>query len=180
MKRKKLLDGTSAVGLENPISANESMYVATVQGDSPHVKLLLKFSDITKPSQSKPAFHVKHNTEYHIETRGPPVFSKARRLDPEKLQEAKREFQYMGSQGWCRPSKSARASPLHMVPKKDDWRPCGDYTRLNNQTIPDRFPIPHVHDFAHNLFNKKIFQLLILSERTIRHQLQLLMFQRQQ
>ncbi|GBO36510.1 hypothetical protein AVEN_263972-1 [Araneus ventricosus] len=62
MKRKKLLDGTSAVGLEKPISANESIYVATVQGDSPYVKLLLKFSDITKPSQPKPAFHVKHST----------------------------------------------------------------------------------------------------------------------
>ncbi|GBL84738.1 hypothetical protein AVEN_38240-1 [Araneus ventricosus] len=180
MKRKKLLDGTSAVGLEKPISANESMYVATVQGDFPYVKLLLKFSDITKSSQPKPAFHVKHNTEHHIETRGPPVFSKARRLDPEKLQAAKREFQYMVSQGWCRPSKSAWASPLHMVPKKDDWRPCGDYRRLNNQTIPHRFPIPHVHDFAHNHFNKKILQLLILSERTIRYPLQLLMFQRQQ
>ncbi|GBO39680.1 hypothetical protein AVEN_134102-1 [Araneus ventricosus] len=182
MKRKKLLNGTSSVGLEKPISANESMYVATVQGDSPYVKLLLKFSDITKPSQPKPAVHVKPNTEYHIETRGPPVFSKARRLDPEKLQAAKRQFQYMVSQGWCRPSKSAWASPLHMGPKKDDWRPCGDYRLLNTQTIPDSFPIPHysvhyVHDFAHNLFNKKIFQLLILSERTIRYPLQLLMFQ---
>ncbi|GBM03973.1 hypothetical protein AVEN_99176-1 [Araneus ventricosus] len=180
MKRKKLLDGTRAVGLEKPISASESMYVATVQGDSPYVKLLLKFSDITKPSQPKPAVHVKHNTEHHIEMRGPPVFSKARRLDPEKLQAAKRESQHMVSQGWCRPLKSAWASAPHMVHKKDDWRPCGDYRSLNNQTIPDRFPIPHVHDFAHNLFNKKIFQLLILSERIIRYPLQLLMFQRQQ
>ncbi|GBM86641.1 hypothetical protein AVEN_71841-1 [Araneus ventricosus] len=99
MKRKKLLDGTSAVGLEKPISANESI-------------------DITKPSQPKPALHVKHNTEHHIETCGPPVFSKAQRLNPEKLQAAKLGFQYMVSQGWCRPSKSAWASPLHMVPKK--------------------------------------------------------------
>ncbi|GBM37272.1 Transposon Ty3-I Gag-Pol polyprotein [Araneus ventricosus] len=139
MKRKKLLDGTSAVGLETPISADESMYVATVQGDSPYVKLLLKFSDITKSSQPKPAVHVKHNTEHHIETRGPPVFSKARRLDPEKLQAA-----------------------LHMVPKKQDWRSCGDYRRLNTQIIPDRFPIPHVHDIAHDLFNKKSFSTIDL------------------
>ncbi|GBO11727.1 hypothetical protein AVEN_95120-1 [Araneus ventricosus] len=79
MKRKKLLDDTSAVSLEKPISANESMYVATAQGDSPYVKLLLKFSDITMPSLPKPLLHVKHhNTEHHIETRGPPVFDKAR------------------------------------------------------------------------------------------------------
>ncbi|GBM72258.1 Transposon Ty3-I Gag-Pol polyprotein [Araneus ventricosus] len=83
------------------------MYVATEQGDSPYVKLLLKFSDITKPSQPKHAVNVKRNTEHHIETRGPPVFSKFRRLDPETLQVAKREFQYMVSQGWCRPSKCA-------------------------------------------------------------------------
>ncbi|GBM63101.1 hypothetical protein AVEN_68552-1 [Araneus ventricosus] len=66
MKRKKLLDGTSAVGLEKPISANEIMYVATVQGDSPYVKSLLKFSDITKPSQPKPDVHVKHKIEHYI------------------------------------------------------------------------------------------------------------------
>ncbi|GBN96186.1 hypothetical protein AVEN_237736-1 [Araneus ventricosus] len=44
MKRKKLLDGTSAVGLEKPISANESMYVATVQGDSPYVKSVVSIA----------------------------------------------------------------------------------------------------------------------------------------
>ncbi|GBM63116.1 hypothetical protein AVEN_68564-1 [Araneus ventricosus] len=129
MKPKKLLGDTSTVGLEKPISANESMYVATVQGDSPYVKSVLKFSDITKPSQHKPAANVKHNAEHYIETRGPPVFSNARRLDPEKLQMVKREFQCMVSQGWCRFSKIPWAS--HMVPKKDDWRPCGDYRSLN-------------------------------------------------
>ncbi|GBN25506.1 hypothetical protein AVEN_256383-1 [Araneus ventricosus] len=45
--------------LKRPISANESIYVATVQGDSPYVKLLLKFSDITKPSQPKAAVHIR-------------------------------------------------------------------------------------------------------------------------
>ncbi|GBO27109.1 hypothetical protein AVEN_112940-1 [Araneus ventricosus] len=146
MKLKKLVDGTSAIGLEKPISANESIYVATVQGDSPYVKLLLKFSDITKPSRPKPVVHVKHNTDHHIETRGPSVFSKARRMGPEKLQVAKREFQYMVSQGWCRPSKSAWPSPLHMVPKEDDWRLCGDYRRLNNQTVPGRSIGPYACD----------------------------------
>ncbi|GBO08233.1 hypothetical protein AVEN_81665-1 [Araneus ventricosus] len=45
MKRKKLLDDTSAVSLEKLIS--------------PYVKLLLKFSDITTPSQPKPLLHIQ-------------------------------------------------------------------------------------------------------------------------
>ncbi|GBN03848.1 hypothetical protein AVEN_78242-1 [Araneus ventricosus] len=49
-----------------------------------------------------------------------------------------------------------------MVPKKDDWRPYGDYRRLNTPTVLDRFPISHVHDFTHILFNEKNFSTIDL------------------
>lgn len=70
----------------------------------------------------------------------------------------------MLKEGICQPSNSQWASPLHMVRKKSgEWRPCGDYCRLNSVTIPDRYPLPHIQDVAYQFHGCKFFSTLDLA-----------------
>ena len=96
----------------------------------------------------------------------PPVFARARQLDPEKLASAKAEFPAMEKAGiFIRRSNSPWSSPLHMVRKKDGgWRPCGDFRRLNTVTIPDCYPLPNIADFSLRIAGSTVFSKLDLQK----------------
>ena len=121
-----------------------------------YAQLLAEFSQISTPQFFK--IQPKHNVQHFIVTQGPPVHSCARRLSPEKLALAKQEFNEMLDMGIIRRSSSPWASPLHLVPKPfGGWRPCGDYRRLNAATLPDRYSLLYIQDFAARLDGAKFF-----------------------
>ena len=119
--------------------------------------ILKEFPSVTRPQIS--TVDVKHGVEHCIPTSGPPTHAKARRLSPDKLAIARREFAAMEKLGIVRRSSSPWASPLHMVEKKTPgtWRPCGDYRHLNEATAHDQYPVPHIQDFSLHLKGNKIF-----------------------
>ena len=153
LTRERLIDAQTFYSTAAKSSRKQAVGLSYVAPPSPYRSLLESFPSLTTPCFKRS--EVRHDVKHHIVTEGPPVYARFRRLSPEKLQIAKKEFNEMLKLGIIRPSKSNWSSPLHIAPKPHGrgWRPCGDFRRLNTRTMDDRYPIPNMQDFAAILYN---------------------------
>ncbi|XP_053967950.1 uncharacterized protein LOC128869423 [Anastrepha ludens] len=121
VKKRKIIDEKPQLVVKCNSTMTPYERLSTINvGNNNTADLISEFKALTLPpifsnTDSVPS----HDITHQIITTGQPIFSAARRLNPERLKIAKTKFEAMLNADICSLSKSAWASPLHMVPKKD-------------------------------------------------------------
>lgn len=97
-----------------------------------------------------------------------PIYSRYYPYPMHLKEEVEKQIRDLLRQGIIRPSRSPYNSPIWVVPKKADasgikkFRIVIDYRKLNEQTIPDKYPIPEINDVLPQLGQNKFFSVIDL------------------
>ena len=75
-------------------------------------------------------------------------------MSPVELAKVRKELDEYLSKGWIRPSTSPCGSLILFARVKDRiLRICTDYRALNQQTRPDKYPLPRIGNLPDQLVN---------------------------
>ena len=102
--------------------------------------------------------------EHHINTQdAQPIALPLRRIAWIEKDKIKEEIDKMKQQGIIEDSESPWCSPPVLVRKKDgSVRFCVDYRRLNEVTVPDKYPLPRIDDVLDALSHGHYFSVIDL------------------
>ena len=131
------------------------------------IKLLKTYSDVfAKENEPLSSTNV---VKHRIRTKDDiPVHSKLYRYPAVHRQEVDKQIDEMLKQNIIRHSHSPWCSPIWVVPKKQDasgkqkWRIVVDYRKLNEKTIPDRYPIPKIEEILDRIGRSQYFSTIDL------------------
>ncbi|KRZ48098.1 PiggyBac transposable element-derived protein 2 [Trichinella nativa] len=101
--------------------------------------------DLSRSAKQNPSNH-RASIQHHILTHGLPVFARPRRLPPDRLELARKEFDIL--LGIIRPSSSSWASPLHMVRKINRIPGAPVETTNVIKLFHKILPVEKIEDFA--------------------------------
>lgn len=131
------------------------------------MKLCTTYSDIF--ANEKEPLTSTNVVKHRIRTKDDiPVHSKLYRYPAIHKEEVENQIEKMLRQNIIRHSHSPWCSPIWVVPKKEDasgkkkWRIVVDYRKLNDKTIPDRFPIPKIEEILDRIGRSQYFTTIDL------------------
>ncbi|CAM5092398.1 unnamed protein product [Natator depressus] len=111
------------------------------------------------PALTERAYHSTDTGNAH------PIGAQPYRVSPQAKTAIEQEIQDMLQMDVIRPSGSARASPVVLVPKPDgEILFCMDYRKLNAVTRPDNHPMPHTDELLEKLGRAQFISTLDLTK----------------
>ena len=145
-------------GAANKIVLNQ-MDAGTVQD----IRVVSEFSDVFP--EELPGMPPDRNIEFVIElvSDTAPIYKRPYRMDVNQHAEVKEQLQEFLDKGYIRPSLSPWGAPIIFVPKKDGTqRMCVDYRALNDVTVNNKYPFPHIEDLFDQLRGAHVFSKIDL------------------
>jgi hypothetical protein len=92
-----------------------------------------------------------------------PISKRPYRMSVEELKELKKRLTKLQEEGYIRPSSSPWGAPVLFVQNNDDsQRMCVDYRSLNDVTIKNKYPLPHIEDLFDQMRGARLFSKIDL------------------
>jgi hypothetical protein len=87
-----------------------------------------------------------------------PTFKRPYKMSIEELKGLKKQLTELQEAGYIRPSSSPWGATVLFVQKKDgSHRMCVNYRSLNDVTVKNKYPLPHIEDLFDRMRDARVF-----------------------